>query len=187
MASRVPRRLIRAWPAALLGAALAALPACDRLAGNDPDPLTLDTARALPIAVDTVRDQVLAELEQYYADLSSRDWERFADHFWPGATLTTVWQPPGDTLPRVTATTVPEFVAQAPLGPGSREIFEERMISAHVLGGPELVQVWARYAARFGDPGDIREWTGADAITLMKHDGRWRIVSIAYAADPEVR
>ena len=31
-----------------------------------------------------------------------------------------------------------------------------------------LVQVWARYQARFGEPGNVVEWSGVDALTLMK-------------------
>ena len=46
-----------------------------------------------------------------------------------------------------------------------------------------LVQVWARYQARFGEPGNVVEWSGVDALTLMKHDGHWRIVALVFAAD----
>jgi hypothetical protein len=134
-------------------------------------------------APDSVRDQVLAIVEQYYTDFSARDWSRFRDHFWSGATLITVWQQPGDSVPRVTVTTVDEFIEQAPQGPGSREVFEEKMTSAEVRASLALAQVWAKYNARFGDPGDIREWSGTDAFTLMRHDGRWRIVALAYSSD----
>lgn len=34
----------------------------------------------------SLRAEVLAELERYYADFSARDWTKFVDHFWPGAT-----------------------------------------------------------------------------------------------------
>jgi len=44
---------------------------------------------------------------------------------------------------------------------------------------------WARYTARFGDPGSVRTWKGIDAFTLMRHEGRWRIVSLAYTDVPE--
>lgn len=136
-----------------------------------------DATRPVPGAV---RAEVVSELERYYADFSARDWTAFADHFWPGATLTTIWAPPGETAPRVVTLTVPDFVAQAPLGPGSKPIFEERMLAVEVSAQGPLVQAWARYRARFGDPGQVAEWTGIDAFTLMKHDGRWKIVSLAY-------
>ena len=40
--------------------------------------------------------------------------------------------------------------------------------------------MWARYTARFGDATDVREWQGIDALTLMKHEGRWRMVARAF-------
>ncbi len=140
---------------------------------------------ALPSAdvPDSVRSEVLEFLTGYYDAFSDRDWERFAEHFWTGATITTVWQPPGESGPRVVVTTVPEFVEQAPAGPGSREIFEERMLSAEVRARGNLALVYAKYRARFGDPGDVMEWEGVDAFTLLEHDGEWRIVSLAFAPE----
>jgi hypothetical protein len=137
-------------------------------------------ARTAPDADTTV---VLAELRSYYRDFSDRNWALFADHFWSGATMATVWQPPGADAPRVTTTTVPEFVAAAPEGPGSREIFEETMLHARIRRAGGLAQAWVRYHARFGDPGEVLEWEGVDAFTLLEHDGRWRIVSLAFASD----
>lgn len=133
--------------------------------------------------VESVRAEILAELQEYYADFSARDWEAFSNHFWPGATITTVWQPPGETGERVVVTSIPEFVEQAPEGPGSREIFEEEMTSADLRVTGNLAQAWARYSARFGDPGDVAEWEGTDAFTLLRHEGRWKIVSLVFASD----
>ena len=132
---------------------------------------------------DAERAEVLAELRQYYADFSARDWEAFASHFWKGATITTVWQPPGEAAERVVVTSVPDFVAQAPAGPGSKPIFEETMRDAQVRVFQNLAHVWARYDARFGDPGNVMEWSGIDAFTLMKHDGSWKIVALAFSAE----
>ena len=129
------------------------------------------------------RGEVLAELRRYYADFSARDWEAFASHFWKGATITTVWQPPGEAAERVVVTSVPDFVAQAPAGPGSKPIFEETMRDAQVRVFQNLAHVWARYDARFGDPGNVMEWSGIDAFTLMKHDGSWKIVALAFSAE----
>jgi hypothetical protein len=129
------------------------------------------------------RAEVLAELRQYYADFSARDWEAFASHFWKGATITTVWQPAGEPAERVVVTSIPDFVAQAPQGPGSKPIFEEKMTSADVRVFQNLAQVWACYDARFGDQGSVMEWSGLDAFTLMKHDGSWKIVALAFSAE----
>jgi hypothetical protein len=129
------------------------------------------------------RHAVTAELERYYADLSARDWPAFAEHFWPGATITTSWQPPGEPAIRGDVQTVEDFVAQAPEGPGSRAIFEEWMLESEVRVAGNLASAWVRYGARFGDPGDVMEWTGVDAFSLLRCAGRWRIVSLAFAAE----
>jgi len=126
---------------------------------------------------------VLAVLEQYYSDFSSRDWEAYASHFWPGADLTTVWQPAGEHQDRVIATTIDDFISQVPQGPGSREIFEERMIEAHIRIFNNLAQAWVRYGTRFGDPGEVAEWEGVDAFALLKHDGSWRIASLVFSSE----
>jgi hypothetical protein len=126
-------------------------------------------------------------LEVYYRDFSAREWNAFASHFWPGADITTVWQPPGEESDRVVATTIEEFVLQAPQGPGSREVFEEWMIEADIRVLGELAQAWVRYGARFGDPGNIDEWEGIDAITLLKHDETWKIVSLVFTSDESER
>jgi hypothetical protein len=133
---------------------------------------------------DSARAEVLVFLESYYDAFSDRDWDRFAEHFWPGATITTVWQPPGEPAAQVTVTTVPEFVRQAPEGPGSREIFEERMLAAELHVRGTLAQAFARYRARFGDPGEVAEWEGIDSFSLLHHDGEWRIVALSFASEP---
>ncbi len=151
-------------------------------------PVLLLAALAAPsagsgAATATAEEEVRAELLSYYADFSARDWAKFADHFWPGATITTVWQPPGEAAPRVVVTSIPEFVAKAPEGPGSKSIFEEKMTGAEIRMHGNLAQVWARYEARFGEPGQVAEWSGTDASILMKHGGRWRIVALAFTGD----
>jgi hypothetical protein len=173
------KTLIRA--AALIGVLLA----CEEpppAASLPPAPPTDMVPDMVP---DTVRDQVLALIEQYYADLSARDWARVETYFWPQASLATPWQPPDEAADRVVIMTIERFIEQAPLGPGSREIFEEHMDSARVRGSTSLAQVWAWYAARFGDPGRVESWTGVDAFTLIRHEGRWGITSIAYLNDEE--
>jgi len=150
-------------------------------AGCETAPRAKDTS--VVISEADLRAEVLLEVERYYDDLSARNWSAFADHFWPRATLTAIWQPPAERSLQVYTSSVAEFVARAPEGPDSKEIFDERMTSAEIRLVGTMAQVWARYDARFGDPGNVSEWSGIDAITLMKHRGRWRIASMAYAPD----
>ncbi|HXG45663.1 MAG TPA: nuclear transport factor 2 family protein [Gemmatimonadales bacterium] len=140
--------------------------------------------RADAAVPDTVAlREIRTELERYYRAFSARDWTAFASHFWEGATLATVWQPPGEPAPRVMVLTVPEFVRQAPAGPGSQPVFEERLLGmeARLLG--DLAQVWARYEARFGRADSLRTWRGIDAFTLIRHESRWRIAALAYTGE----
>ncbi len=130
-----------------------------------------------------LRAEMMAELTNYYRDFSNRDWSRFASHFWPGATITTIWAPTGETARRVVASTVEQFVAEAALGPDSKSIFSERMGQSEIHLHGNLAMVWAHYEARFGEPGDIQRWSGYDAFTLMKHQGRWKITHLAFAAE----
>lgn len=136
-------------------------------------------------AAGRVSEAVLQELDAYYRDFSARDWEAFASHFWPGANITTAWQPPGADSVIVIAQSVADFIAQAPQGPGSREIFEEWMIEADVKVFRNLAQAWVRYGARFGDPGDIMEWEGTDAFTLMEVGGGWKISALVFTGAEE--
>lgn len=126
---------------------------------------------------------VLAELRRYYADFSERDWTAFRDHFWPGATITTIWQAEGELAPTVQVQTIPEFVRAAPEGPGSQPIFSETMRDARIRVHGALAQAWVTYDAEFGEPDDLMTWSGIDAFNLLKHDGRWRIVSLAFVPD----
>ena len=136
-------------------------------------------------ASDPLREEIIKELTEYYDHMSARDWNAYASHFWPGATITTVWQSAGDTAPRVLITSIKDFIAQAPQGPGSKPIFEERMVDADVRADNNLAQVWASYKARFGGLGQVDEWTGIDAFTLMKHEGHWKITGLTFAANEE--
>jgi len=72
-------------------------------------------------------------------------------------------------------------VAQAHLGPGSQPVFAEWPVGVELRREGALGLAWVRYRARFGAPGALREWEGVDAITWILHDGRWRIVSLAWS------
>ncbi|MCB9899081.1 MAG: hypothetical protein H6825_13830 [Planctomycetes bacterium] len=197
-AVRVTHRAARPWIGAGLSLAGMARAACVALlagvvvgcAAEPPVPaggeaLGVQAVRLADVVDGSPEADVVAEIRSLYADLSTRDWDAFAEHFWEGATLTAVWQPHVEDAPRVVVTTVPDFVRQAPDGPGSREIFEERMLDADLRVDRDHAHVWSRFFTRFGDPGRVMEWTGVDAFTLVRHDGRWRVVGVCYVADRE--
>ena len=129
--------------------------------------------QALIDAIEAAKGEIRTELDSYYRDLSARNWIAFASHFWPGATITTIFTPPGESAERVFVQTVPEFVALTPQGADSKPVFSERMLNAEIHVQGSLAQAWARYEAEFGQPGDIARWTGIDAFALIntKDDG----------------
>lgn len=138
-----------------------------------------------PRAVVPAREAELREqLSCYYRDFSARDWEAYRKHFWPSATLTTVWQPRGEPAPRVVLTPIEDFLAHTAEGPDSQPIFEERMLTAEMELTGNVAQVWAHYEARFGSADAVQTWRGIDAFTWMQHEGEWRIVSLAYGDLP---
>jgi hypothetical protein len=142
------------------------------------------TVRRVEPPGGTEEDRLRALVQQYYRDLSARQWPAYADYFWPRATLTTVWQPPGDSTPHVVSTPIETFLASTAAGPDSKPVFEERLLSQEVHVTGDLAQVWARYETRFGDSAAVRSWRGMDAFTWMRHEGRWRITSLGYADEP---
>jgi predicted enzyme related to lactoylglutathione lyase len=126
---------------------------------------------------------VRAALESYYESFSARNWDAFAEHFHDGAVMATRWVPPGAGAHEMMMSTVPEFIAQAAEGPGSQPIFEERMTGAEVRVSDDLATAWVRYEARFGSEENLVEWAGIDAVTLIRFEGRWKIVSLAFTAE----
>ncbi len=128
------------------------------------------------------RGLILAEVTAYYRDLTARDRDAFARHFWRGAVVTMIWEPDDQSERRVDFISVPDFIVQMDLGDDSTIIFEQTMgtVELHVDGN--VAQVWSRHRVRFGEPGNVREWTDVDAFTLMKHVGLWKISSVALAA-----
>ena len=140
--------------------------------------------RATPGAPNPDEETVRETVRRYYRDMSARDWPAYAAHFWPRATLTTVWEPPGEPARGVVVTTLDSFLAMTGQGPDSKPVLEERLLGQDVRVTGNLAQVWARYEARFGDSDAVQTWRGVDAFTWMKHEGAWRIVALASSDEP---
>jgi hypothetical protein len=168
------------------------LAACDIQRAEPP------VRRGVAAAPDSVAAaEVRAALRTYYARFTARDWPRFRDSFWPGATITTRWTPPGERAERVVVQSVDSFVARASEGPGALAVFSERMLRADILAYGALAQAWEDvglavaatgawvvYRAEFGWRRDsVTSHHGIDAFHLMKHAGEWRIVSLTFQGE----
>ena len=144
-----------------------------RTSETAPEPLTV--VNGDPVVVDEIRT--------YYATLSARDWSAFAAHFHPGAVLSTHWTPPGAAAPTLMMSSVADFVSKAPDGPGSQPVFEEWPTDIDVYRDGDMAMAWVKYGARVGPHEALKEWKGVDAITLIRHEDRWRITSVAWCGD----
>ncbi len=137
------------------------------------------------VATDPMVAVIETRVADYYRDMSARNWGTYREYFWPGATLTTVWQPPGTPAPAVVPTTIEDFIAQTHLGPDSKPIFEERLLRQQVRVRGDVAQVIADYEVRFGEPGSVMTWRGVDAFTWLRHRDEWRISALTYVDAPE--
>src|SRR6187401_708627 len=108
--------MMRFWILALVLVVLSCTPKDDgKRASNTPD-----------------GTEVEARLKAYYKDMSDRDWKKYRAHFWKHATITTAWQPPGDSAASVDITTIDDFILETPNGPDSKPVFEERMKDSEI-------------------------------------------------------
>ena len=146
--------------------------------------LSLGSCTVFDKNADTIfaKDEVIAELDHYYTDLSKRDWSAVEGHFFPEAIITTVHEAQGDTPKRVDPVSVKEFIAALKQGPASKPHFEERLIDYKVDIDGGMARVWAKVHTQFGETGNLQEWTGTDAFSLMAQDKRYLIMSLTFPA-----
>lgn len=123
--------------------------------------------------------EVYGTLRAYYAALTSRDWLLLGTHFWPRGTITAIRVPAGDSVERVHTLSIEEFVAGA--GPARAAVFSAELVRASVVTYGDLADAWVTYRARVGaTPDSVTTHYGIDAFHLMRHEGRWRIVGLAF-------
>jgi hypothetical protein len=119
-------------------------------------------------------------LQGYYKTMSARNWQTYRNYFWPGATITTAWSQPGDSVERVDVTTIDDFIRETHLGPDSQPVFEEKMTDSRIEVQGNMANAWVSYEAAFGKPDSLMRWKGTDLFTLLRHNGEWKIVSLVF-------
>lgn len=127
---------------------------------------------------DTVTAEVIAAVELMYDDLSERRWDALEAHFMPDSSL--LFAMP--TGPRRMAPKA--FVELVKKNVEGKDVFEERMTHAWVRTHGNLAVVWSSFAGREGNGEDVRLWSGVDAFSLVKTEGRWKIAQITVSQDP---
>jgi hypothetical protein len=147
-----------------------------------PPVVTTQPAEAEAAAPASEDPALSALLCAHYADFGKRDWTAFAAHFWPGATIFTIRQPPGGGHETVVSTTVADYVAEMEkLGAGAGRI--EFQVSKPLCDSDGVVAL-ARvpFAARTLDQTEPHPWRGADVFLLVRHESQWRIASLAFGS-----
>jgi len=128
---------------------------------------------------DTTTSEVITAVEGIYDDLSSRRWEALQAHFLAGATLVfSDRQAPKRVTPD-------EFIEMVKKQAEGKEVFEERMTHAWIRIHEDLAFVWSDFAGRIGTAVEFKTWSGVDAFTLIRVNGRWMISQIAVSKDPD--
>ncbi len=172
--------------APLVGVALV-LAACrieTAASGRPPGPPTPADSLARLEEDPAARVEVEAALRTYYRRFSSRDWRGFSQSFWPGAVISTRWTPPGAPAPRVEMQSLEEFIRRAREQPGRPAVFSEAPVHLHVRSYGDLADAWVIYRARLGRTRDsVAVYYGVDAFQLLRHDGDWRILSLAFTQE----
>jgi hypothetical protein len=127
---------------------------------------------------DSTTSEIITAIEGIYDDLSSRRWEAFQAHFLAGATLIfSDRQAPKRITP-------PEFIEMVKKQAEGKEVFEERMTNAWIRRHEDMAFVWTDFAGRIGTAIEFKTWSGVDAFTLIRVNGRWMISQIAVSKDP---
>ncbi|MCG3137181.1 MAG: hypothetical protein HJJLKODD_01024 [Phycisphaerae bacterium] len=132
------------------------------------------------------QDAVMRTVEQLYSTLSNRQWEALKALFAEGATIATVRSASNDQPEQAEARPAREWIDQyRPVFEG-KTTFTEKSLHHEVQTFGTVAQVWSHFEATYTDTEhpEPQFFTGIDAFTLLKVNGQWRILTIAYASQP---
>ncbi len=131
-------------------------------------------------APDPDAESVKAEIRQMYLDLSARDWTKFEAHFADGAVVIFKGH---DGAARILSMT--EFNAHAQKSVDGKPIYEEKCDTLDARVHHDMAHAWSHFSAKLGTAEKLHQWSGIDAYSLLRIDGKWKIAAIAISEDPK--
>lgn len=152
-----------------------------------PEPAPAPPVEAPPVDGDTPTpeaadkpDELRTLLEHYYADFGGRDWKRFETHFWPGATIVAIRQPPGGGPERVVSTPIATYIEEMQKQGDAGDRIEFAIAAATIERDGVVAFARVSYSARAWEQSEPQPWRGSDVFLLMNHENAWRIASLAF-------
>ena len=126
-------------------------------------------------------------LRAFYQRLSRRDWAQVTDAFWRGAVVTGRFVPAGSRDPRLSVSSVDEFVRLSRQVEGRKAVYAIDPVSMDVHAYGDVAEGWVVFRARSGTKRDaVTTSYGVDAFHLIRHEGVWRITSLTWTVeDPD--
>jgi len=122
--------------------------------------------------------EVVAALRQYYARMTTRQWEALQQCFWPRASITAINRGAVQTV------TIEQAIKRAPTIRNCPISRSDEIAHATVAVYGPLADAWVTYRAKCGVGRDsVTTHYGIDAFHLMKHDGEWRIASLTFTSE----
>jgi hypothetical protein len=124
---------------------------------------------------------LVALLRDHYRAFGQREWAEVSAHFWKGATIVTIRQPRGGGAETVISTAIEDYVDEMKkLGNTDKIDFDLADPGVEIDGVVAVARV--AYKARTHAPNEPHPWRGADVFLLVRHDGNWRIASVAFGS-----
>ncbi len=129
--------------------------------------------------VDRAAQAAIAEkLSQFYANMSTRNWDQFSSHFWPDARVITFSPGSRGEAPRVVMERLEEFLASARVQPQSARPMQVRGSAPDIWVAGERAHVRSPFVMSYLDGQESEIWHGLDSMIFLHSDGQWKIMTL---------
>jgi hypothetical protein len=131
--------------------------------------------------------EVYDVLERFYRDFAHGDWNAMQERFWPGASVIAIRtrEQRGDKQggdKQVVNEPIESCIERLRANVARAKPLEIALIEHRIVPTGSIAQASIQYSA-VDKSGDAPQgWSGTDAFTLVRHEGQWRIASLAFGS-----